>query len=104
MSFFIYHRYGASESDPPPSIFPLLLDELEERLDDEEHTSVSVIHESEWGLGFYRGGYVTFENVEGEGEPRHMHGVSREKAIETMLALSKGDLAALDKEPWQQGY
>jgi hypothetical protein len=104
MSFFVYHRYGASERDPPPSIFPLLLDELEERLDDQEHLSASVIHESEWGLGLYRGGYVTFENVEGEGEPRHMRGVSREKAIEMMLSLSNGDLAALEREPWQPGY
>jgi hypothetical protein len=104
MSFFVYHRYGESERDPPPSIFPHLLDELEERLDDEEHLSVSVIHESEWGLGFQRGGYVNFENVEDESEPRHMRGVSREKAIEMMLALSKGDLAALEREAWQQGY
>lgn len=104
MSFFVYHRYGASESDPSPSVFPLLLDELEERLEDEEHTSVSVIHESEWGLGFYRGGYVTFENVEGEGEPRHMRRVSREKAIEMMRSLSNGDLAALEREPWEPGY
>lgn len=82
----------------------LLLDELEERLGDEEHVSVSVIHESEWGLGFYRGGYVTFENVEGDGEPRHKRGVSRENAIEMMIALSGGDLSALEHEPWQPGY
>jgi len=104
MSFFVYHRYGASESDPARSIFPILLDELEERLDDEEHTSVSVIHESEWGLGFYRDGYVTFEKVDGSGEPRHMHGVSRVKAIEMMQALSVGDLSSLEREPWQAGY
>jgi len=42
-------------------------DEIEERPHDEEHISVSVIKESEWGLGFYSGGYVTFENVEGDG-------------------------------------
>jgi hypothetical protein len=104
MSFFVYHRCGESDRDPPQSIFQLLLDEVEERLEDEEHTSISVIHESEWGLGFYRGGYVTFENVEGDGEPRHMRGVSREKAIEMMIALSNGDLVALEHEPWQLGY
>jgi len=104
MSFFVYHRGGAAERDPQPTVFPLLLDELEDRSDDEEHTSVSVIHESEWGLGFSRGGYVTFENVEGEGEPRHMRGISRKKAIEMMHSLSNGDLAALEREPWQAGY
>lgn len=104
MSFFVYHRYGASERDPAPSIFPHLLDELEDRPDDEEHASVSVIHESEWGLGFSRGGYVTFENVEEDGEPRHMREVSREKAIEMMELLSQGNLAALEREPWREGY
>ncbi len=104
MSFFVYHRCGVSERHPPPSIFPAILDELEEQFDDEEHTSVSIIHESEWGLSFHRGGYVTFENVEGESEPRHLRGVSREKAIKMMLALCEGDLAALDQEPWRQGY
>lgn len=104
MSFFVYHRSGACESEPPTSIFPLLLDEIEDNLNDEEHTSVSVIHESEWGLGFYRGGYVTFENVEGDGEPRHMRGVSREKSIGLMMALSEGDLLALEQEPWEPGY
>jgi hypothetical protein len=104
MSFFVYHRYGASERDPAPSIFPLLLDELEERLDDHEHTSVSVVHESEWALGFFRDGYVTYENVEEDGEPRHMRGVTRERAVEMMRTLSVGDLAALEQEPWQAGY
>lgn len=104
MSFFVYHRYGDAQRDPPVSIFPLLLDELEVRLDDEEHTSISVIHESEWGLGVSHGGYVTFENVEGDGEPRHMRNVPREKLIVMMQQIASGDLAALEAEPWQDGY
>ena len=104
MSFFVYHRYGETQRDPPASVFPILLDELEVRLDDEEHTSVSVIHESEWGLGVYRGGYVSFENVEGDGEPRHMRDVPREKLLVLMQAIASGHLAALEAEPWQSGY
>ena len=104
MSFFVYHRYGVAQRDPPASIFPLLLDELDVRLDDEEHTSVSVIHESEWGLGIYHGGYVTFENVEGEGEPRHMRNVPREKILVMMQKVASGNLVALEAEPWQDGY
>ena len=104
MSFFVYHRYGASERDPPRSAFAALLDELEERLDDQEHTSVSVIHESEWGLSLYRGGYVVFENVAGDGEPRHMRDVSRSKLVEMMETLARGDLPALEREPWEPGY
>jgi len=104
MSFFVYHRCGDAERDPPTSIFPILLDELDVRLDDEEHTSISVIHESEWGLGVYHGGYVTWENVEGEGEPRHMRNVSREKLLVMMERVASGDLAELETEPWQAGY
>lgn len=106
MSFFVHHRFhGDDERDPSPAIFPLLLDELDEDPDDEEHLSVGVIHESEWGLSFYRGGYVAFENVEDEdAAPRHMQGISREKAIEMMVLLSKGELDALERELWQPGY
>jgi hypothetical protein len=104
MSFFVYHRYGACESDPPISSFPALLDELEEHLEDEEHLSVSVVHESEWALGISRGGYVDFENVESDDQPRHMNGVPREKTIELMEKLARGDLDALEREPWQVGY
>ena len=104
MSFFVYHRSGACERDPAFSTFPSLLDELTERPEDQEHTSVSLIHESEWGLGFYLGGYVTFENVEGEGEPRHMRDIARPKLIEMMETLARGDLDALEREPWLSGY
>ena len=82
----------------------LLLDELEVRLEDEEHTSVSVIHESEWALSVYHGGYVTFEHVEGDGEPRHMRNVPREKLLVMMQTMASGGLAALETEPWQEGY
>ncbi|MBX3479881.1 MAG: hypothetical protein KF842_05740 [Caulobacter sp.] len=102
-NYFAYHRYGECEQRPPFSSFPALLDELETRLDDEEHTSVSLVHESEWALGFYRGGYVTFENVE-EGEPRHMTGVSRPRQLALMEALAKGDFAHLEAQPWGPGY
>jgi hypothetical protein len=104
MGFFVHHCYGACDSDPSPSIFPLLLEELEERVDDQEHATVSVIHESEWGLTFSRGGYVSYENVDAEDQPRHMQRVSREKAIKLMQSLSVGDFASLEREPWQPGY
>ena len=104
MSFFVHHRYGGSERDPPVSSFPALLDELEDRLEDEEHISVSVIHESEWGLGILRGGYVAFENVESDGEPRHMEGLSRARLLHLMELISKGDLESLEREPWLPGY
>jgi len=104
MTFFVYHRYGACESEPPLSSLPTLLDELDDRPEDEEHISVSLVHESEWSLGIHRGGYVCFENVESDDEPRHMTGLSREKILELLQALSKGDVASLDTEAWERGY
>jgi hypothetical protein len=47
---------------------------------------------------------VTFENVEQDSEARQMQGISRERAIELMQALSRGELDAIEREPWQPGY
>ena len=94
MSFFVYRRRGNAERDLPASRFPLLLDELGERLDaacfpgaGDEPASVSAIHESEWSLGLHRGGYVTFEHGEGEREPRHMCKLPRDRQLTLMAAI-----------------
>jgi thiol-disulfide isomerase/thioredoxin len=104
VSFIVYHRWGECESDPPCSSFAPLLDELEERPEDLEHGSVSVVHESEWALGIMRGGYVAFELATGEGPSRHLVDVPRAKVIELMTSLSRGDIASLEAEPWLPGY
>jgi hypothetical protein len=104
MTYFVLHRYGASEPNPPLSSLPALLDELEDRLEDEEHSSVSVVHESEWALTINRGGYVSYENVEADSEPRHMPEVSRSKMLELMEHLALGKLAELEQAPWLEGY
>lgn len=85
------------------SAFPDLLQELDAHPDDQEHTSVSVTHESEWCLGAYRGGYVVFESLE-EGEPRPMTDVSPEKIVALWRLLADGDLVALENERWKPGY
>lgn len=104
MSFFVYHRDGACERDPATLSFHGLLDELEENPEDEEHISISVIHESEWGLGCHVGGYVTFEHVEGEGQPRHMHDLSRDQVLLLMQQVANGEFSELEKLPWKAGY
>ncbi|WP_417617768.1 hypothetical protein [Parasphingorhabdus sp.] len=73
-------------------------------MDDQEHGSISVIHESEWCLGISSGGYVCFENVESDDEPKHMRDVSREKLICLMQSLALGNIGELEKEPWLSGY
>lgn len=102
MGFHVTHRLGNMEK-VPRSAFPELLRELDAHPEDEEHTSVSVTHESEWCLGVYRGGYVVFENLE-EGEPRHMTDVPPEKILALWQFLADGDFAGLESEPWKPGY
>jgi hypothetical protein len=105
MGFYITHRYGADESNPPLSKLPALLDELDERLDDIEHTSVSLTHESEWCISAYRGGLLIFENVESQEDTgRHMDGVPTERIVALWTLLSAGQIEAVASEPWLQGY
>lgn len=85
------------------SNFAALLRELEDRPEGTEHGSVAVTHESEWSVSVSRGGYVIFENLETGGE-RHMNAVPARKIFELWRCVAKGDIAALEKEPWVPGY
>lgn len=102
MSFFIQHRHGATDRDPPLSALPKLMAELDGP-DDPEHNSVALTHESEWCLSVSKGGYVTFENVE-DGEPRRLANVPNEKILRLWQKLAAGEIAELEKEPWLRGY
>ena len=74
-------------------------------IDDFEHPSVSLTHETEWSLGAIEGGTLVWENVESDDiQPRHMHNVSREKILELWLKLAQGDIASIELEPWLPGY
>lgn len=101
VSYHISHLAGGSESDPPLDSFVALYAELEDA--DAEHTDVSVEHESAWSLGAFRGGLLVWENVE-DGEPRHMRNISREDVIRLWRLLAAGDIAAINAEPWRDGY
>ncbi len=102
MAFHITHRHGAMESSPPLSKLPELYAEL--LVQDQEHPDVSVTHESEWCLSAYPSGLLIWENVEDGNHPRHMKGVPKEKVIELWSKLAKGELKAIDEEPWLEGY
>lgn len=101
MSYSICHRLGGMESEPPLSDLPALYDELDS--DDTEHTDVSLTHESEWCLSASRDGTLIWENL-GAGSPRHMTSVSRERTLALWARLAQGDLAAIEREPWRDGY
>lgn len=103
MAFIVTHRYGAMERDPSLSIFAVLLQELEERLECREHASVSVTHDSEWCISASQGGYIALENLE-DVTPRHMRRVPKDEIVRLWTCLANGDLEAIEQAPWQAGY
>jgi hypothetical protein len=72
--------------------------------EDIEHPGVSLTHESEWSLGAYPTGLLTWENIAADDEPRHMNGVSRERVLELWAKLAEGRIAEVEAEPWLPGY
>ena len=103
MAFNIVHRGGWFEAAPTVEMFEELYDER--FIDDDEHVSVSVGHESEWYLSLYPDGALIWENVEAEdNEPRHMDEVPKEKVLELWAKLAHGDIESIEAEPWLPGY
>jgi len=47
---------------------------------------------------------LIWEDLSAEGSPRHMRDVSRERVLELWQKLAKGDILAVDAEPWKPGY
>jgi len=93
---------GNSETEISFDSLPSLYDELCKA--DEEHTDVSLTHESEWCLSAFKSGLVVWENVAGEGEPKHIRNISKEKVISLWQELAKGNISEVDKEQWNPGY
>ncbi len=101
MGYHLSSRWGDDESEASLDRMREVLAELD--VDDGEHPSVSLTHESEWCLGAYPDGAIVWENLE-EGDPRHMTGVSRDQILKLWTKLASGDLAAVEKERWLPGY
>ena len=101
MSYWINHLMGNTEVDVPLDSLHSLYSELSQT--DEEHTDVSLTHESEWCLSAFPSGLLVCENVAGDGEPKHMRNVPKEKVIELWTLLSKGAISQVDEENWLSG-
>ena len=105
MAFHARGRWGGDERNPPVERLRALLQELDIEIDDREHPDVALTHETEWCLGAYPSGLLVWENLEDvDTNPRHMKGVPREKVLSLWLKLAEGDIAAVEAEPWLQGY
>lgn len=103
MSYYVRHRWGDMQDEPPLESLSALYDELE--FEDEEHVSVSLTHESDWDLGAYGGGLLIWENLETEeNEARHMKDLTKQKVLELWEKLAHGRIDEIEKEPWLPGY
>lgn len=102
MSYFVNHLMGNSDIDYPNESFGDLYDELKDA--DGEHTDVSLTHETEWCISAFKSGLVVWENVAGEGEPKHMKSVPKEVVLSLWALLANGSISEIDKQNWQPGY
>jgi hypothetical protein len=71
---------------------------------DKEHTDVSLTHENEWCLSAFSSGLLVWENVAGDGEPKHMPNVPKEKVIDLWSLLAQGIVSEINNENWLAGY
>jgi hypothetical protein len=100
--FGVLHMDGSGEDNPPIESLSDLYDELQ--IADSEHGDVSVINDDTgWCLTAYRDARLVFGHL-GEGRPRHMIPVSKDRVLRYWRRLIDGDIAGLLAEPWTPGY
>ncbi|WP_282608480.1 hypothetical protein [Pelagibius sp. Alg239-R121] len=102
MSYFVNHLMGNASVEFSLDSLPSLYEELSKA--DGEHSDVSLTHESEWCLAAFSSGLVTWENLAGEGEPKHMRDVPQDKVLALWSLLSEGKVSEIDSENWLAGY
>lgn len=102
MSYHIVTRWGDSESVPSESRMREVLRELD--APDMEHPDCWLTHESGWTLSVFEGGLLVWENPESDAAARHQVHCTKEKALTLWMKLARGEIAAIDEEPWQQGH
>ena len=101
MAYFLTTLPGAEESNASPDQMAAALASLDHA--DDEHPDVSLTHETEWSMAVFPSGLVVFENLE-TGDPMHMRGVNRARALEMWKQLARGEIEALQALHWEPGY
>lgn len=77
---------------------------LEKDEGDEEHFGVDLVSDN-WVLMLNSRNNLIWENLADENvKPRHLKNVPKEKVIELWTKLFRGDLEAIEKEEWLEGY
>lgn len=102
MAYWVNHLMGNSDIEFPLESLGDLYAELDKA--DQEDTDVSLTHESEWCLSAFSSGLLIWENVAGEGEPKHMRNVSKDKVLELWSLLSRGSIEEIAQQDWVPGY
>lgn len=102
MTFHATERYGATIDEPSVEQMRVLLQSLPH--DDDEHPDVSLTHETEWCIGAFPGGLVTFENLETDEGPFHLLDVPPERVLELWQLLAAGRIDELRRLAWEPGY
>ena len=102
VTYIVQTRWGSSEEAPTKERLREILRELDQK--DPEHPDAWLTHESGWTLAVHEDGRVVLDNAESREAPRHLAAVEREKALWMWLRLARGDLAEIERLPWQPGY
>ena len=101
MTYHIITQDGAYEVEPSQERMAEVLGSIDPN--DIEHPDVGLTHESEWCIGVFASGLVTFENLE-DGDPMHMRGLSGQEILDLWCKLSRGEIEDLLRLPWKPGY
>ena len=104
----LYHSTdadGISEINPSPQRMRDLVALLDEpEFLDKEHPDLSLIHDaSGWSLTLFPSGNVVWENLDDEAGAATLTGVSRNRAYELWLMLSRGEIEQLKRQGWRAG-
>lgn len=78
---------------------PQLVAELDQA--DNEHTDVSVEHESGWALSAYREGLVVWGNIDDDDESGWLYDVPRNEVVRLFTALVLGDVTGIGEQEWE---
>jgi hypothetical protein len=107
MKFHIENGMGDSIDNPTPEQMREFLFALD--TSDEEHGDADLSTELGYSLSWFgderlvlavRGGVTGAQ----EASVRHLANVTRERALELWNVLARGDISALEREPWRSGH
>lgn len=99
MSYFMNNLMGESFDAPNEAQIRQIIAELEHA--DDEHTDVSLGHESGWTLSVFQGKKLLWENVESPDiSPREVTLDSWDAVVDLLLALSRGNIETVNATSW----